>query len=77
MDDSDVCHGRIVAISILDPLDVQEAYSHIASHYHSVKRHVRSHEWGDAIIGQEEYSIEEKLVFCCEVSSTDAFQMLQ
>jgi len=31
MDNCPVCHGSIEAISILDPLDVIEAYSHIAS----------------------------------------------
>ena len=30
MDDCQECHGSIEAISILDPLDVNEAYSHIA-----------------------------------------------
>jgi len=37
MDDCQVCHGSIEAISILDPLNVEDAYSHIASPYHSVK----------------------------------------
>jgi len=43
MDDCQVCHCSIEAISILDPLDVDEAFSHIASSYHSVRWHVRSH----------------------------------
>jgi len=43
MDNCQVCHGSIEAILILDPLDVNEAYSHIASHYHSIQWHVRSH----------------------------------
>jgi len=51
MDDCAVCHGSIEAISILDPLDVEEAYSHIASRYHSVQWHVRSHGWRDASFG--------------------------
>jgi len=33
----DVCHGCIEAIPILDPVDVEEACSHIPSHYHSVQ----------------------------------------
>jgi len=48
MDDCEVCHGSIEAIQILDPLDVEEAYSHIASCYHSVKWHIWSHGWRDA-----------------------------
>jgi len=48
MDDCEVCHGSIEAIPILDSVDVKEAYSHIASHYHSVQWHVRSHGWRDA-----------------------------
>jgi len=33
MDQCEVCHGGIEAISILDPVAVEEAYSHIASRY--------------------------------------------
>jgi len=33
MDDGQVYHGSIEAISILHPLDIKEAYSHIASRY--------------------------------------------
>jgi len=40
MDDCHVCHGSVEAISLLDPLDVEEAYSHIASRHHSVQQHV-------------------------------------
>ena len=34
MDNWKVCHGSIEAIPILDPVDVEAAYSHIQSHYH-------------------------------------------
>jgi hypothetical protein len=54
MDDCQVCHGSIEAILILDPLDVEEAYSHIASCYYSVQWHVQSHGWHNASFGQEE-----------------------
>ena len=37
MDNCQVCHGSIEAISILDPLDVGEAYGHIASCYDCVQ----------------------------------------
>ena len=76
MDDCQVCHGSIEAILILDPLDVEEAYSHIASCYPSVQWHVRSHGWRDVSIGQEEDSMERRLVHRCEVSSTGGFQIL-
>jgi len=77
MDDSQVCHGSIEAISVLDPMDVEEANSHIATRYHSIKWHVRSHRWRDASFGQEEDSMERRLVLRCEVSSTEAFQILR
>jgi len=68
MDDCQVCHGSIEDILILDPLDVKEAYSWIASPYHSVQWHVRSHGLRDASFGQEEDSMERRLVLRCEVS---------
>jgi len=77
MDDCQVCHGSIEAISILDPLDVEEAYSHIASCYYSVEWHVRSHGWRDASFGPEEDSMEGRLVLPCEVSSTEDLQILR
>jgi len=43
----EVCHGSIEAISILDPVDVEETYIHITSGYHSVQWHIRSHGWCD------------------------------
>jgi len=77
MDDCQVCHGSIEAISILDHLDVEEAYSHIASHCHSVQWHVWSHGWRDVSFGQEGDSMEGRLVLRSEVSSTEAFQILR
>jgi len=76
MDDCQVCHGSIEAISILDPLDVEEAYSLIASRYHSIQWHVWSHRWHDATFGQEEDSMERRVVLCGEVSTTESFQIL-
>jgi len=77
MDDCKVCHGSVEGISILDHLEVEEAYGHIASHYHSVQRHVPSHGWRDAGFGQAEDSMEGRLVLRCEVSLTEAFQILR
>jgi len=48
MDHCEVCHGSIEAILILDPVNVAEAYSHIASRDHSVQSHVQSHGQRDA-----------------------------
>jgi len=48
MDDCQVCHGSNAAISILDPLDVKEAFSDTASRHHSVQWHVRSLGWHNA-----------------------------
>ena len=76
VDDCQICHGSIEAMSILDPLVVQEAYSHIASCSYSVQWHVRSHGWLDANFGQEEDSMAGRLVLHCEVSSTEAVQKL-
>jgi hypothetical protein len=48
MHDSEVCPGSIKAIVTSDPVDVEKAYSHIASCYHSVQWPVRSHGWSEA-----------------------------
>jgi len=76
VDHCEVCHGSIEAISILDPVDVKEAYSHTTSRYHSVQRHVRLHGRRDVSFGQEEDSKEGRLVLRCQVSSTEAVQIL-
>jgi len=54
VDDCQVCHGSIEAISILDPLDVEVAYSHISSYHYTIQWHVRLHRWRDASWGQED-----------------------
>jgi hypothetical protein len=77
MDDCQVCHGSVEAILILHPLDVEEAYSHIASRNHTVQGQVRSHVCRDGGFGREEYVIEARLVVRCEVSSAEAFQILR
>jgi len=77
MDYCEVCYGSNEAISILDPVDVEEAYSHIASPHHSIQRHVRSHGWCDASFSQKEDSMEGRLVLRCEVSSIEAAQILR
>jgi len=71
-----VCHGSVEAIPILDPVDVEEAYSHLASQYHSIQWHVRSHGRHNASYGQDQDSVEGKLVLHCQVSLTEAFQIV-
>jgi len=75
VDHCEVCHGSNEAISISDPVDVKEAYSHIASCYHSVQRHVRSHGWRDASFAQEDDSMEGRLVLRCQVSLTEVVKI--
>jgi len=43
MDHCEICDGSVEAISILDHLDVKEAYRHIASRYNGIQWHVWSH----------------------------------
>jgi hypothetical protein len=76
MDDHEVCHGSIEDTPILDSVDVEEAYSDIASRHQSIQWHVRSHGWRDESFVQPEDSVERRLVFRFEVSSTEAFQIL-
>jgi len=76
MDHCEVCYGSIEAISILDPVDVDEAFSLIASRYHSAQWQVRSSGWRQASVGTEEGSMEGRLVLRCEDDSTEAVQIL-
>jgi len=51
MNHCEICHWSIEAISILDPVDFEEAYSHIALRYHSVEWHIQSHGPRDTSFG--------------------------
>jgi len=77
MDHCAVCYGSVEPIPILDPVDVEEAYSHIASHYHSVQWYVQYHGWCDASFGKENNSMEGRRVLPHEVSLTEAVRMLR
>jgi len=77
MDNCQLCHGGIEAISILDQLDVKEAYTYVASRYHSVHCHVGSDGSRTVIFGQEKNSMLGRLVIQCEVSSMEAAQILR
>jgi hypothetical protein len=50
-DNCEVCHCCVKAIPILDPVDVEEAHSNIASRYHSVQWYVGWHGWHDVSFG--------------------------
>jgi len=43
--------GSVEGIPILDPVDVEETYSHIASRYHSLQWHVWSYGWRNVSFG--------------------------
>jgi len=51
MDHCEVCHRSVEAIPILDPVDVEESYSHTASRYLSLQWSVWSHGWRNACCG--------------------------
>jgi len=76
MDHCKVYHGSVEGISVLDPVDVEEAYSHIPSRHHSIQQHVWSHGRFNASFGPEEDSVERRLFLRHEVSSTEAVQIL-
>jgi len=73
----EVCHGSVEAIPVLDPVDVEEAYSHIASAHHSIQQHDRSHGLRHASFCQAEDSMAGRLVLRCEVSLTEGVQKLR
>jgi len=50
MNHCQVRHECIEAIPILDPVDVEETYDHIASSYHSLQWHVQSYGWRHASV---------------------------
>jgi len=76
MDHCSVHHGSFDAIPILDPVDVEEAYSHIPSRYRSLQWHVRSYGWRYVSFGEEQDSMGGGHVLLCEVSSTEAVEIL-
>jgi len=51
MDNFEVCHRNIKGILILDPVDVEVAYSDIGSRYYIVQWHVWLHGWHNASFG--------------------------
>jgi len=76
MDHHQVGDGSCEAIPILDPVDVKMTYCHIASWYHSPESHVQSYRWSYASFSKEADSIQGRFVLQCEVSTTEAVQIL-
>jgi hypothetical protein len=76
MDHRQLHHGSLKAISILDPVDVETAYSYSASHHHGTQSHVRSYGCRYASFGQREYPMEKSLILRCEECVTKAVQIL-
>ena len=50
LDHCQVQHGRFAGVPILDPVEVQEEYGHIASCYEYLQWHVQSYGWHYASI---------------------------
>jgi len=70
------CHGGFRAIPVLDPVDVKTAYLYSSSPHHCLQWHVQSHGWPDGSLGQEEYTMERRLIPLCEVCAAEAPQIL-
>jgi len=69
-------HGSFEGTPQLDPVVVEEAFSHLALHYHRVQSHGRSHGWHYVNFGSEEDSIEGILVLRCDISWTTGVKIL-
>jgi len=76
MDHHLVHHGWFQGIPILQPVDVEKAYSYSASHYHCLQWHLQSYGWHFASFWQEEDSMDGRLILHREVCATDGVQTL-
>jgi len=76
MGDCQVWDGSFEASPILDPVDVEEVFSHIASGDHNLPWHVRSYGLRSESFHQEQDSVEGRLVLHHEVSSTEAVHLV-
>jgi len=76
MDHCQLWNGSCEAIPTQDPVDVEEAYSHISSRYHSLPGHIGSDGWCYASLSIEEDIMQGRLVLRREVSATEAVQIL-
>jgi len=76
MDNHQVHHGSLKAIPILDPVDVETAYSSSASRHRGIQCHVRSYAWRYGSFGEAEDQMERRLIFRRKVCATEAVQIL-
>jgi len=76
MDHCQVHYGSFEAIPVLDPVDVETAYSYSPSSYHYVKWHVRSYGWWYASFSGEEHGMEGRLILRQGVRVPEAVQIL-
>jgi len=71
MDQCEACHGGFTAIPKRDPVDVEKTYLCSASCHHCLQWHVWSYGWHDTSFGQEEDTIEGRLIVCSEVYTAE------
>jgi len=76
MDHSQVGHGSFVAIPILDPVDVEKAYSESALCHHWLVWHVWSYGWHYASFGLKEDTMDARLILCHKGCTPEAVQLL-
>jgi len=76
MDNGQVHHGSFEAIPILDPVDVEMAYSYFASCHHCLQWHVWSYWWLCVSFGWEQDAMEGRIVLRCKGCAAEAVQIL-
>jgi len=69
-------HGSAEAIPVQNAVDVEKAYGYSASHYYCIKWRVWSYGWRYVYFGQEDDSMEGKLILCREVCGPEAVQII-
>jgi hypothetical protein len=70
------CHGSFMAILVLGPVDVENAYRYSASRHHCLQWHIELHWWRDASFASEEDTMEATLILCYELCLAEAVQIL-
>jgi len=75
IDHRQLCFESFVVIPTLDPVDVEEVYSYIASCNHCLKWHVQSSGWWYVNFCYNENLKEGRLVLHREVCATEGFQI--
>jgi len=76
LDHRNICDATFTVIPVLDLVDVQTACHNSPSHHYCLQWHVWSNGWRTVTISQEEDWMEERLILCNEVCTSQAFQIL-